>query len=251
MPITNIVSPWFTNYGLSQNGHSRVFAFPFSGAGAVIYQSWAKQFEQEDIELLGIQLPGRENRYKEKLQVDLRPLVTQLTSEIIPLLDKPFIFIGHSLGALVAFEVCRELRKHGQPLPLQLFISAFRSPCMANPNPELHNLSDQQLIQRIREYGGTPEAILSSPELMALFIPIIRADFKLFETYQYTEDEPLDCPIATFSASDDSIVKPEYMSNWQKQSTQPVQQKLLSGGHFFLDKNKQTVINQLMKALKN
>lgn len=250
MPNTQEPSAWFTDYGLPVEKSARVFAFPFSGAGTIIYQPLAKQFEHKDIAFLGVLLPGRERRYREALMVDLKQLVTALVDEIIPKTDKPFVFFGHSLGALIAYECCRELRRRKAPLPQQLYISAFRSPSMPNPNPELHKLNDAQLIQRIREYGGTPESILSSPELMALFTPILRADFTLFETYTYQHEAPLNCPITTLSGSNDSIVKPEYMLGWKSQSTLPIKRHLLSGDHFFLDKHKQFIIEELTNAFQ-
>ncbi|PWQ99262.1 thioesterase II family protein [Leucothrix arctica] len=245
MSEAKISSPWFTNYGLPINKSVRIFAFPFSGAGPVVYQRWAKQLEQQGIELLGVQLPGRESRYKEKLIIDLKDLIQELATEIQLLPDKECVFFGHSLGALIAFELCRELRRRGAPTPKHLVLSAFRSPSMPNPNAELHNLDDKTLIQRMREYGGTPEAILSNPEFMAIFIPVLRADFKLFETYQYTQEPPLNCPITMLCGQDDRIVKPEYIVGWKDQSTLPVKTILFSGGHFFLEPHKQDVLRLL------
>jgi surfactin synthase thioesterase subunit len=250
MARINNSSDWFTDFGQSHNKAARIFAFPYSGAGTVVYQSWVKEFAQKDISLLGVQLPGRENRYKETLMTDLRTLINQLTDEIQPLTDKPFVFFGHSLGGLIAFELCRELRRRNQSLPAHLFISAFRTPDMPNPNPELHNLNDQQLIQKIREYGGTPESILSSVELMALFTPILKADFKLFETYEHQREAPLACPVTTFCGRADNIVKPEYMKNWSQQSASLVKHHLLPGAHFFLDQCKQAILEQITAALE-
>jgi surfactin synthase thioesterase subunit len=251
MTCTSNSSNWLTDFGQSNNRDNRVFAFPFSGAGTIIYQSWVKEFEQENISLIGVQLPGRENRYKEELMTDLRKVINQLMDEFQLLSDKPFVFFGHSLGGLIAFEVCRELRRRNKPLPAHLFISAFRAPNMQNPNPELHNLSDQQLVQKIREYGGTPESILSNADMMALFTPILKADFKLFETYEYQQEAPLDCPITTFCGDADSIVKPEYMKDWHQQSALPIKQNLLQGAHFFLDQSKQTIIQQILSTFQH
>lgn len=242
-------SPWFTSYNQSKSEDSRLFTFPFSGAGSVIYQPWVKDFSDTDLQIVGVQLPGREARLHEQALLSLDLLIEQLSTAILPYTDKPYSFFGHSLGGLVAFELTRELRKLGENLPEHLFVSAFRAPDMINPNPILHRLSDSELIEKMRAYGGTVEAIISNADLMAILLPIIRADFTLFENYHYPIEAPLDLPITALSGRVDQVVKPNYMTDWRVQTNQKFEHLIYGGDHFFLNKNQAKIIDMLKSKL--
>lgn len=246
MAQTHQHGSWFNTYGFPQQQQSRIFAFPYSGAGSLAYHKWAQAYRDSATDFLSVQLPGRENRFNEPPPDDLPKLVSTLAKAISPLLDKPYVFFGHSLGALLAFELCRELRRQGQPLPVHLIVSAFRSPEHPNPNRELHRLSDPDLISAIGAYGGTPPQVLANKELMGLLLPMLRADFKLHETYRYQDDSPLPCPLTALTGTTDPFVTHAHMQNWQQQTTARFQHLPLTGGHFFLNIQHDT-INQLLK----
>lgn len=244
------ISPWFSTYGLPQQGQSRIFAFPYSGAGASLFNQWSKHcFNNSTTDLIGVQLPGRGSHLKTKPFSDLPLLIEQLVIAIKPLLDKPFIFFGHSLGALIAFELCRALRREDLPLPKHLFISAFRSPELPNPNRPLHQLSKAGIVDELRNYAGTPKEILADHKIMMLFLPLLRADFSLHETYQYQTDTPLSCPISILSGTDDHVAKPASMKNWQQQTSNRFDHTQYPGDHFFLNQQYQSIIHLLHRAL--
>lgn len=238
-------SPWFTTYNLPLQGNTRLFVLPYSGAGASVYFQWTKQLQTSPLDVIGVQLPGRENRLRETPVADLPSLLAELLPAIEPWLNKPFVLFGHSMGALIAFELCRALRAANLPLPKHLFVSAFRSPDFPNPNQELHRLPDRYIIDNIRQYGGTPEAVLDNAELMAMFLPTLRADFALHETYHYQPQAPLPCPITAFSGTQDLIVKPVYMQNWRHQTTATFEQVLYPGDHFFLHKQASSLLQKI------
>lgn len=242
-------SRWFNNYKLPQQGLLRIFAFPYSGAGATAYYHWAQLFKNSPIDFIGVQPPGRENRLEEIPYSNLSLLVEDLLPAIRPLLDKPFIFFGHSLGALIAFELCRALQCENLPLPQHLFISAFRSPEHPAPEPKLHGLSDKGVIDGLRCYGGTPKAILDNPELLALFLPLLRADFSLHETYSYQQEPPLSCPITALSGIDDNIVSSKKMRNWQQQTSHDFRLIHYAGNHFFLHEQHENIVNRLKQVM--
>ena len=251
MLMNDFNSPWFTHYNQSKSADYRLFTFPFSGAGSVIYQPWVKGFNVANLQVVGVQLPGREARLHEPALLNLELLIEQLSTAILPYTDKPYSFFGHSLGGLVAFELCRALRKLGANLPENLFVSAFRAPDMINPNPILHRLSDSDLTEKMRAYGGTAEAIISNADLMAILLPIIRADFTIFENYHYLIEPPLDLPITALSGRFDSVVKSSYMKDWCLQTSQTFEHLTFEGDHFFLSKNQQKIIDMLKcKILK-
>jgi medium-chain acyl-[acyl-carrier-protein] hydrolase len=153
--MNNTTSPWFTHYNQPMKNQARLFAFPYSCAGISAYHQWSEGFSQQGIDFIGVQLPGRENRLSDNPISQLPLLIDNLLSAMTPLTDKPFVFFGHSLGALVAFELCRALRKKGLNLPLHLFVSAFRPPSRPNPNKVLHQLTRNDFIDGIRAYGNT------------------------------------------------------------------------------------------------
>jgi medium-chain acyl-[acyl-carrier-protein] hydrolase len=241
---------WFSTYRLPQRGQARIFAFPYSGAGALVYATWARALQDSPVDFLGVQLPGRESRLREGCATDLTELVQALLPVIKPLLDKPFVFFGHSLGALVAFEVCRALHQQAFPLPEHLFVSAFRAPDLPNPNPPLRQLADAEIIAKLRAYGGTPEAVLAESELLALLLPIVRADFTLHETYQYRDHAPLPCPLTVLVGADDPFVTPEHVTGWYKQTSAAFQQVVYPGGHFFLHEQIADISRRLQNAIQ-
>lgn len=243
--MSDNASFWFSTYGLPQNGKARAFAFPCSGAGTMSYYQWAKYLDGSEMDFVGVQLPGRENRLREKPIADLPLLLESLVPAISPWLGKPFVFFGHSMGALIAFELCRALCRKGLPLPQRLFVSAFRSPQMPNPNRELHKLPDLGIIDSLRKYGGTPVQVLANKELMAVFLPVLRADFSLHETYRYQEEAPLPCPITALAGAGDKVVRPEYMVNWRQQTTSGFELVQYEGGHFFLHGHMDAIMQRL------
>lgn len=248
----NIALPECINsYGHKQKRQARVICFPFAGAGAVAFQPWAKHFKDTNIDFLGVSIPGRENLIKEKFETSIERLCEKLLPNIVEISDKPYVFLGHSLGGLIAFELCRLLRRDGHSLPIHLFVSAVRSPNMLNPNTLMHTLSDQQLIKEIGEYGGTPNEILSNPRLLSMILPTLKADFKLFESYEYKEGSPMNIPITALSGIADRIARPEYMHNWKYQTNSEFDQIEYPGNHFFLQNNQHKIIPLLTQALSN
>lgn len=229
------LAPWFTDYRMPRHGTKRVFAFPYSGAGSLAYLAWARQWQNTGCDFLGVQLPGRESRLRETCITHIPTLVQHLVTAIRPLLDKPFVFFGHSLGALIAFELCRALRHHDLPLPEHLVVSAFRAPDMPNPNPPLGHLADIDLVAALRAYGGTPEAVLEHADLLEFILPIVRADFTLHETYHYQYAEPLPCPITAFCGEHDPFLNPNHVEGWRKQTSAYFDQVVYPGEHFFLN----------------
>ena len=184
----------------------RAFCFPYAGLGASVFRTWPPEFPPR-VELCLIQPPGREGRFTETPLPDVRSLAAAATEAIEPHAGIPYVFYGHSLGALVSFEVAREFRRRGLPGPLQLFVSAHRAPHLPNPHAPLRHLPDAAFLSEIaRQYGGIPQLVLDNPDLLELMLPCLRADITAFETYQHAAEEPLACPIAAFGGRIDRRV---------------------------------------------
>jgi medium-chain acyl-[acyl-carrier-protein] hydrolase len=226
----------------------RLFCFPYAGGGASIFRRWSEKLPAE-IEVCPIYLPGRENRLKEPLFTRLPPLVHTLAHALHPFMDIPFAFFGHSMGALIGFELARHLRRIHYPGPTHLFISAHRAPHLPDSSSPLHALPDPALIDVLTRLGGTPQAILQHTELMNVVLPILRADLTLCETYIYTPEPPLDCPIAVFGGEQDSMVSKQELQEWRKQTRSAFTLYMLPGDHFFLQSQQNLLLGTLSRLI--
>ena len=227
----------------------RLFCFPYAGAGASIFYPWAKQLPAE-IELCAIQLPGRENRLRESPLNRLKEVVQSLVPLLKPYLDLPFAFFGHSMGALISFELTRELRRQNYSLPFHLFVSGRKAPQLLDLEPPIHHLPDAQFIEKIKNFQGTPEAIWQDNQLIEQFIPILRADFTILETYFYGNEAPLNCPINVFGGIKDPKVKEAELSAWQQQTQAAFNLKMFPGDHFFIHSQKRELLQVLSTQLE-
>jgi medium-chain acyl-[acyl-carrier-protein] hydrolase len=210
---------------------ARLFCVPYAGGGASIFKTWGKRLPE--IEVLAIQLPGRESRLRERPIDVMDELVEQLAAAVAPELDRPFAVFGHSMGALVGFELTRLLRRLGWPLPMCLFVSASRPP-QAPPGDRLYDLDGDELVQALRELNGTPPDVLELPELLELRLPVVRADFQVVDEYRYREEPPLECPIGAFAGMRDEDASPDVMRGWSVQTSASFSQRTLAGDHFFI-----------------
>lgn len=228
----------------------RLFCFPYAGGAASLFRTWADRLP-DTVEVCAIQLPGREERHREPLFTDLPSLIAALSADFTAFLDRPFALFGHSVGALVCFELTRHLRQQNDPMPLHLFAAGRRAPQLPDTTPALHNLPDDRFIAELRSYNGTPEIVLQNAELMDLFLPILRADFALNETYRYTAQLPLNCPISALGGLADHTVSLDSLKAWQMQTTASFDLQMFPGGHFFLkdaqDQLLQTIAQQLCR----
>lgn len=211
----------------------RVFCFPYAGGGASIYRGWAASLPA-DHEVCPVQLPGRESRLREQPFTHLGPMVQALADALPPCFDLPFVFFGHSMGALIAFELARELRRRGGSLPLHLFVSGRRAPQLPVREAPIHGLPEPEFIVKLRELNGTPEEVLQHAELMRLLLPILRADFAVNETYEYAPAESFDFGISAFGGLGDEEVTREHLEAWREQARGRFRLRMLPGDHFFL-----------------
>jgi medium-chain acyl-[acyl-carrier-protein] hydrolase len=227
----------------------RLFCFPYAGGSASIFTQWQARFSNR-IEVCPVQLPGRENRLLEEPVSSIERLVPQLADELEPYLDQPFLIFGHSMGALIGFELARELRRRNRPLPQKLIVSAKQAPHIPRSKPLGYDFSDEELINQLRELNGTPEEVLANRELMELILPIIRADFALVDRYVYREEEPLACPILAFGGIEDPDVKQEELAAWQQMTAGGFVMQQFAGGHFYLFQENTDALEQIVAAVK-
>jgi len=227
----------------------RAFFFPYAGLGPSVFRSWVSEFPG-NVEVCLMQPPGREGRWAEKAFVSIDGLATGAAESLMPHLTMPYVFFGHSLGALVGFEVARRLRRRGAPMPLHMFVSAHRAPQLPNPHPEMRGLADADFVEQIcRHYGGIPQAVLDNPDLMELMLPCLRADLTAFETYAYQEDEPLVCPLTAFGGRGDKRVSEDEVKAWRDQTREGFIHQMFDGGHFFLQTERDGLLGAIRREL--
>lgn len=237
-------TPWIIRDSFSPDNAIRLFCFSYAGGGASVFRQWQATLPDQ-IEVCPVQLPGRENRISEPLITNLDKLVDVASVELAPYLDSPFAFYGHSIGARIAFELARNIRRKLGVRPCCLIVSGSRAPHIPEPNP-LHHLPDNEFMNELRRFSGTPEVVLQNKELMEMFLPILRADFSVDETYVYSEDLPLDCPIFVFGGTEDVEAKIEELKAWADHTSEKVFLEMIKGGHFFL----QTERNLLLQSIR-
>ncbi|QDR79902.1 thioesterase II family protein [Sporomusa termitida] len=224
----------------------RLFCLPYAGGGASSYRGWAKALPE--VGVYPIQLPGRETRIAERPLYEMNQLVEAVATAIFPYLQRPFIFFGHSLGARIAFEITRKLRKRWNVQPCRLIVSASRAPHIPEPKP-LHHLSDVEFIKELSRFSGTPEAVLHNRELMELFMPILRADFAVDETYVYAEDTPLNCPVSAFGGTGDSEATREEIEAWAGHTNGDFSLEMIAGDHFFLQTKRDALLRSVRRII--
>jgi medium-chain acyl-[acyl-carrier-protein] hydrolase len=214
----------------------RLFCFPYAGGGLPAFKGWAKALPIS-VEIWVVVLPGRGAFIRQPPFRSMGQLVGSLKGAFSNHHQTPFSFLGHSLGALVSFEVVRALRKENKPLPACLFVSGCGPPQLPDLSEPLHDLPDDEFLEAIRRLNGTPPEVLENQELIRLFLPAIRADFEVAETYVYQEEPPLDCPISAFGGLQDPLVTREGLLAWRYQSTGRFSLQMFPGDHFFIHNN--------------
>ena len=189
---------WLCKHLPRAKANLRLFCFPHAGVGSSVYRLWANILPA-NIEVCPVQLPGRENRLNEAPMTSIPSLVDALVPALLPHMDLPFVFFGHSMGAVVATEVVRALHESGYALPKHLLVSGRRPPHIPSVHAPFHALSDADFVAEInRRYRGIPQELMQQPDLLALLLPCLRADITALETHLPPRRSPLPCPISAF-----------------------------------------------------
>lgn len=227
----------------------RLFCFHHAGGGASMFSTWAAWF-LNDTEVCPVQLPARENRLKDPPISELSNLLEQLAPQILPYLDMPFAFFGHSLGALVSFELSRFLRRQYSLTPNHLIVSGYVAPQRRSaPTVPVHNLPTSELLSKLSSIGGTAKAVLSNKELMQLLIPAIRADFTIHETYTYQRGEVFDFPISAYGGLADHGVSRHDLEAWSVQTDSAFKLRMFPGGHFYINSQRTLLLEALTQDI--
>jgi medium-chain acyl-[acyl-carrier-protein] hydrolase len=211
----------------------RLFCLPHAGGAASAYLSWGRALGPA-IQLWAVQPPGRESRLDEAPVADARAVIEGIATAMAPLLDRPFVIFGHSMGGILSLELARELRRRALPAPRRMFVSGSRCPTRPQRTPMLHRLGDADFLAEVSgRYNGIPQAVLETPELVELLLPALRADITLLELHQYVAEPPLDVPFTVFHGTEDKSLLPEEIQAWREVTTATCEFRALPGGHFY------------------
>jgi medium-chain acyl-[acyl-carrier-protein] hydrolase len=245
--LTKPDQSWIACKSPAPSGLLRLFCFPYAGGSASMFRAWIKPLSPV-VEVLPVQLPGRGDRINEAAFTDLTPLVEALVKALAPYLDTPFAFFGHSMGALISFELARKLRSDHGPMPVHIIASGRRAPQIAQDRMT-YNLGDADFEEELIRLGGTSNEIVKHPEIMELIRPLLRADFQVCQEYKYTHQPPLPCPLTVIGGADDPDVRIDHLNAWREQTTREFSVSTLPGDHFFIQSASAAVLQLVARDL--
>lgn len=244
-------SPWLVdNDGVSETTRTmRLFCFHYAGSSAAMFREWASKFPKA-VQVIAVQLPGRDYRLHEEPISDMGKIVIEVGAAIEPLLDMPFAFFGHSMGALVGYEVARLLRRKGMHEPRVLFVSGRNAPEFGWKDPNIRLLSDDEMVDAVRDYNGTPDYILNDRNLRSLWLPRFRADLTASVLYEYTDEKPLKSSIVVMYGDADILVSMDGLLAWSRHTNEKITSLVYKGNHFYVHFVENQIIADIIDFLK-
>jgi len=239
---------WFKCGAPNPNAYLRLFCFHYAGGNASVFREWSNHV-LEAVEIYSVELPGHGTRLMEPAFDRIAPLIHTLKAALLPSLTKPFAFFGHSMGALISYELAQTLQQDHDLHPRHLFVSGHRAPHIPDPDLPIHALPKAEFLDTLRRYNGTPEAVLQNAELMELLLPTLRADFALIETYRYTPHPPLNCPITAFGGLQDWKTSTDNLEAWREHTRTTFSLQMFPGDHFFIHSAQTSLLKALNIAI--
>ncbi|MFJ8827890.1 thioesterase II family protein [Streptomyces sp. NPDC102467] len=238
---------WLRRYHPAPEAGVRLVCFPHAGGSATFYFPVSRTLSGP-VEVLPVQYPGRQDRHTEPCVGDIGELADHVASELLPLAARPLALFGHSMGALVAYEVARRLEDSGIE-PACLFVSGRRAPtCSRDEN--VHRLNDDGLIEQLRRLSGTEAQILGDPEVLRLILPAVRSDYEAVESYRHEPGPPLRCPVVALTGDDDPQVTFDEAAAWSERTVGGFELNVYEGGHFYLNSQAAAVMETIAQRLR-
>lgn len=244
-------SHWLIKFASSEPAAVRLFCFPHAGGHALAFRHWPHGLP-DWVEVVSVQLPGRANRLRERPIASMDDLVAQLMLEFAGDLDLPFVFFGHSMGAILAWSMARALADAGLPLPRHLLVSGRRGPRVAEREPKLSELTDTAFVAAMmKRYGGIPEELTRHADLMELLLPAIRADIEAVEKFEPPPPARLAIPISALGGRDDWMITRDDLAAWADETSREFRLRLYPGGHFYIEEQRGVLLAEMTVLLQD
>jgi len=249
-PAVAISDAWVLRDTAVVNPELQFFCLPHAGGGASAFSSWRGKLGPR-VEICAIQLPGRESRITERPLDHMEPVVANLAEALLPHIRVPYILFGHSVGALISFEVARRMRSHGHAGPRAIFVAGSRAPDRPCSAPPVYHLPDHEFLERVAGMQGIPGELMEEREILDILLPALRADFTIDDTYRFQPGNALDCSVYAFGGLDDPDVSDEDLEAWKHQTTGKFSLRMLPGNHFFLRSERATLLKFLFEDIRD
>ncbi|MFC4121893.1 thioesterase II family protein [Nonomuraea zeae] len=248
MPVLHHAASWTSVPEPRPQAAVRLFCLPYAGGGSVEFGQWAGLLP-ESVEVVAVNLPGRERRIRETPRTSMDQLVPELADALEPQLDRPYALFGYSMGAWVAFELARQLRRRGVRQPRALLAAAAGPP--DQPPAETHyDAPEARLVSWMRRLGGSHGMPLDDQRLLDVVLPRIRADLEITDTYRHRAEPPLPYPVRVYTGTDDEVVSPGTAGLWSRQAGGDFSCRVLRGGHFFLHERRAELLAHIVNDLE-
>jgi surfactin synthase thioesterase subunit len=216
--------------------------FPWAGAGIEGVFQWRKLMPPRAA-FSGVQLPGRGSRFGEKPARSLETIIEQIVSAIAAQKQKPTVLYGHSFGALLAYEVCARLEQQSVTPIERLVVSGASAPSHLSQEQRIAHLPEEEFFAEIKALNGIPPQLLAIPEMIKLFLPVLRADFEVYERYTFdAAREPIRSPIVVCTGREDPCTSEEGIARWRQMTSGPCDIHFFDGGHFFIEAHAQHIL---------
>ncbi|MFE4801135.1 thioesterase II family protein [Streptomyces sp. NPDC056708] len=228
---------WVRRFHPASDARARLLCLPHAGGSASFYVPLSKALAPE-VDVLAVQYPGRQDRYHEPSVSSVPELADQILEAVRHLDDRPLALFGHSMGAVLGYEIALRLQDVGLPAPVRFFASGRRAPSR-DRDERLHLGTDAQLLAEVRRLGGPNVELLADPEMRELVMPAIRGDYHAVENYRHAPGRKLTCPVTVLTGDSDPRVSIDEATAWEEHTTGLTELQVFPGGHFFLvDQNK-------------
>ena len=228
-------TPWLVSFCEADEAAVNLVCFPHAGGGAVVFHPWSREL-QPVAAVRAVVLPGRESRFREPAATSMDAVVWPIAEALATLPNtRPIVMFGHSLGALIAYEVARRMVASFRRGPAALIVSGRPAPHLPSRAPRLAHLQPRDVVFQVAElHGGIPTALLEEPDLVALMGTVLKGDLTILENYQYVPGPPLDCPLLAVGGSSDRLVSRVEVEGWHEHTKGDFSCAQLDGGHFYL-----------------